>query len=195
MTRIILLNGPRQVGKDFIASRYIEHANSARSLHVMWPAKLAAMAEYGITPSQVRAMELYKDEPITGVKDWRGLVVSDLEGKTPREVYIEYGDRMRAEEGEAYFANLWAQQAEHYRDYEYLLVPDVRFREEVEAAARTFGAGNTLLVRVHKNHYGWDRDVGSYLGHSISVDFDNDVDADVECPGLFLHEIVREFLS
>jgi len=191
VTRIILLNGPRQVGKDFIADRFIEHASSARKLPIMWPGKLAAMAEYGGTPSHVQIMEHYKDEPISGAKDWQGLNVSSLDGKTPREVYIEYGERMRTEEGEDYFANLWAQHATNYRGYGYILVPDVRFQEEVDAASREFGQHNVLLVRVRRQDYDWQRDIGTYCKHIFAADFDNDVDVSVSCPGLRLHEIVR----
>lgn len=191
MTRIILLNGPRQAGKDFIADRYIENASSARKLSVMWPGKLAAMAEYGVPPSHVQVMERYKDESINGAKDWQGLDVTGLDGKTPREVYIEYGERMRAEEGEDYFANLWAKHASNYRGYGYIVVPDVRFQPEVDAASREFGQHNVLLVRVRRQDYDWQRDIGSYCKHIFAADFDNDVDASVSCPGLRLHEIVR----
>ena len=187
VTRIILLNGPRQVGKNFIADRYLENASNARTLPVMWPGKLAAMAEYGVPPSVVEAMEFTKDAPHD--------MLCDLVGrKTPREVYIDYGERMRAEEGEAYFANAWVVHAAQLRHYDYILVPDVRFQLEVDAASREFGQHNVLLVRVRRQDYDWRLDIGSYCDHCCAADFDNDVDASVDCPGLRLHETVRDLM-
>lgn len=192
MTRIILLNGPRQVGKDFIADRFVGEADSARKLPITVPGKLAAMAEHGVPPSHVHAMERFKDEPINGVKDWQGLDVSDLHGKTPRQVYIEYGERMRAEEGDTYFAKLWATHARQYRGYGYIVVPDVRFQPEVDEAVREFGAHNVLLVRVRQEDYGWTGDIGSYLKHIFVHDFDNTAQSpDV---GLELHGVVRRMM-
>lgn len=191
MTRIVLLNGPRQVGKDFIADRFIDHEQSSRKLPVMWPGKLAAMADHGVTPSQVAVMESRKDKPIHHPLGGPGELPVSLHGKTPREVYIEYGERMRAEEGDDYFARLWAQHARNYRGYGYIVVPDVRFQPEVDAASREFGQHNVLLVRVRRQDYDWQRDIGSYCKHIFAADFDNDVDASVSCPGLRLHEIVR----
>lgn len=192
VTRIILLNGPRQVGKDFIADKFVGEADSARKLPIMWLEKLAAMAEHGVPPSHVHAMERFKDEPINGVKDWQGLDVSALHGKTPRQVYIEYGERMRAEEGDTYFAKLWAKHAAQYRGYGYIVVPDVRFQPEVDEAVREFGAHNVLLVRVRQENYGWANDIGSYLKHMFVHDFDNTAQSpDV---GIELHDVVRRMM-
>ena len=178
MTRAILLNGPRQVGKDFIADKYIDLSSSARKIPVMWPGKLAAMAEYGVPPSPVQIMERFKDAPISGVKDFHGIDVSGIDGKTPRQVYIEYGQRMRAEHGEDYFADLWQRHVHNYKGYRDIVVPDVRFQPEVEAAVREFGAHNVLLVRVHQDDFDWKGDIGSYCTHWQAVDFDNTPQSD-----------------
>lgn len=192
MTRIVLLNGPRQVGKDFIGDKFVQEANSARKLPIMWPGKLAAMAEHGVPPSHVHAMERHKDEKINGVKDWQGIDVTGIHDKTPREVYIEYGERMREEHGEDYFANLWAEHARNYRGYAVIVVPDVRFQPEVTAACREFGEHNVLLVRVRQDDYDWQGDIGSYLTHWMAIEFDNtEQSPDV---GLLLHERVQGLL-
>ncbi len=192
VTRAILLNGPRQVGKDFIADKFIEQASSARKIPIMWPGKLAAMAEHGVPPSHVRIMERYKDEPINGAKDWQDINVSELDGKTPREVYIEYGGRMRREHGEMYFADLWRKHVRNFRGYADVLVPDVRFQPEVDAAVAEFGAHNVLLVRVRQTDYDWQRDIGSYLTHWQAVDFDNTRQS--PNVGIELHEQVRKLM-
>ena len=187
MTRIILLNGPRQVGKDFIADRYIENALfgiKARKLPVMWPGKLKAMDEYGVPLTTVEAMEYAKDEPHDMLRDLFGI-------KTPREVYIDYSARVRAEEGEDYFAELWAWHAKQLQHYDDIVVPDVRFQPEVDVASREFGRHNVLLVRVHRQDCDWQRDIGSYCEHSSAADFYNNIDARVSCPGLHLRDLVQ----
>jgi len=37
MTKIIMLNGPREVGRDFIADKFIDEGGSVRKLPIMWP--------------------------------------------------------------------------------------------------------------------------------------------------------------
>lgn len=178
MTRAILLNGPRQVGKDFIADKYIDLSSSARKIPVMWPGKIAAMAEYGVEPSAVRFLETCKDKPISLLYDRNGNEVERLVNRTPRQVYIEYGQRMRAEHGDGYFADLWQRHVHNYKGYRDIVVPDVRFQPEVEAAVREFGAHNVLLVRVHQDDFDWKGDIGSYCTHWQSVQFDNTPQSD-----------------
>lgn len=176
MTKVILLNGPRQVGKDFIADEFISLNRSARKLPVTWPLKLAAMAEHGIPPSTVRILDTAKDRPIGNTLQGPHVpdAVEAIEGWTPREIYIAYGDRMRAEMGDDYFAQLWASHADQYRGYEYIVVPDVRFQPEVDVASQVFGRFNTYLVRVKQADFDWRTDIGSYLKHTVSFDFNND---------------------
>jgi hypothetical protein len=96
-----------------------------------------------------------------------------LAGRTPREVYIDYGNYARDTFGDDYFAKLWAKEANTFRGYGRLLVPDIRFQTELDAAVGLFGAPNVLLVRVHRPEYDWTNDIGTYLKHSVSIDFNN----------------------
>lgn len=201
MARIILLNGPRNAGKDFIADRFIENADSARKLPIMWPFKLKAMAEYGISPSFVQSFEFFKDAPIDAHKIATALgnpkaleKASELQGKTPRQVYIKYGEKLRGEKGKRVIAETWARHAKQYAGYKYLLVPDVRFQPEVDEAVRMFKMTKVMLVRVCRQGHDWTDDIGSYLSHTVSVDFNNDVDASVSCPGMRLHELAKDAL-
>lgn len=171
MVKVILLNGPRQVGKDYIADRAIELMGSCRKLPVGFFIKRAALEANGLQPHLVGMLEAHKDRPL-------GEMLHNLAGplvtKTPRDLYIEYGDYMRREEGGDYFAKLWAESADQYRGYGTLLVPDVRFQSEVNHAVRIFGITPVLLVRVRRKDYDWKGDVGTYVSHKCAVDFHND---------------------
>ena len=181
MTKVILLNGPRQVGKDFIADKFVEDANSARKLPIMWPAKIAAMAEHGFTTSQVQYFETCKDT--------KQPLLAGIADETPRSIYIEYGTRMREEHGDGYFAKMWAEFARRYRGYGVIVVPDVRFQAEVDEALREFGEHNVMLVRVRQDDFDWQGDIGHYCEHWMAIDFDNTAQSpDV---GLLLHERTR----
>ncbi len=186
MTRIILLNGPRTVGKDYIADSFIERVKSARKLPVAFFIKRQALEANDIEPYFAGYLEGYKDRPIGGVLQD---VPEPVASKTPRELYIEHGEYMRSEEGDDYFAKLWAVSADMFRGYGHLLVPDVRFQPEVDEAAAMFGPHNVLLVRVHREDYGWANDIGSYLKHPYSVDFHND--DTTSCAGDRLVECIR----
>lgn len=169
MTTFILLNGPRQVGKDFLADSFIDYTrderrvSSVRKIPITWPLKLEAMKAFNKTTSEVKVYETVKDVP-----------QEDLNGKTPREVYIEYGEYMRAEEGEEYFAKRWVACAKQYTGYKYIIVPDVRFQVEVDTCARAFGPHNTFLVHVYRSDYDWTNDIGSYLEHEYSTSMINE---------------------
>jgi hypothetical protein len=162
MTHVVLLNGPRQVGKDYIADKFIDLHISARKMPIMWPFKLAAVAEYGLPPSVVPHLDHTKDEPH-----------AVLGGKTPRQVYIEYGELVRSEEGENAIADVWRKHVHFYKGYGCIVVPDVRFQPEVEAAKAEFGAHNVLLARVRRRDFDWRGDIGSYVTHWNVCEIDN----------------------
>lgn len=162
MTRIIMLNGPRRVGKDHIASAFVDEVASARILPIMWPVKVEALQTYGLPADAAKWLEHTKDEPH-----------AMLGGKTPREVYIEYGTELRDVAGEGIIAQRWVETARTLRGYGYLVVPDVRFQPEVDAAKREFGTHNVLLIRVRRDGHDWTDDIGSYCTHMFAHDFDN----------------------
>lgn len=162
MTYCVLLNGPRQVGKDHIADAYVGTNRTARKMPIIWPMKVAAMYELGFPEAYVHKLETDKD-----------VAFDSLGGRTPREVYIEYGTRVREELGSSAIAEAWADRVRRFSIYSVIVVPDCRFREELDAATSLFGLTKTLLVRVRQDNYGWANDIGSYLSHSQAVDFDN----------------------
>lgn len=171
MTKVIMLNGPRSVGKDYIADRCIERLNSTRKLPIAFFIKRAALQMHGIAPHFAGMLEGYKDRPLGDVlHDLR----EPLASRTPRELYIEYGDYMRREEGDDFFAKMWAESADLYRGYGTLFVTDVRFQCEVDEAVKIFGISPVLLVRVRRENYDWTNDIGTYVSHKCAIDFFND---------------------
>lgn len=181
MTKVILLNGPRDVGKDFLADKFIDEELSARKLPVTWPLKLEAMAQYGIPPSLVNGYEQSKDVPINDQ-----FAPHALKGRTPREVYIKYGTALRAAEGESAVAKRWRNDARMKRGYGFLLVPDVRFQPEVDEAVKEFGHLNVVLVHVRRAGRSWAGDIGSYVDHGQWFAYRNDGD------GSSFNELVRK---
>lgn len=178
--QVILLNGPKRSGKDTIANQFIDNSNSARKMPLMWPMKLEAMAMYGAPPHRVENMEYAKDEPS-----------ALLGGLTPRQVYIQYAQVKREEDGQDSIADLWVRHAANYRGYGFLVVPDVRFQIEVDVISRAYGLSNVLLVRVHRPGFGWDGDIGEYCKAFLECDLTN---AEPEGLGLKLHELVRKIM-
>lgn len=162
MTRVVLLNGPKGAGKDAIADAFIDREYSSRKLPVAWPVKLSAAAEYAVPSQMVAGFETMKDTAQTV-----------FEGKTPRQVYIEYGNRVRKERGDEFFAEKWRAVARTLRGYRYLIVPDVRLQVEVDVAVKEFGATQVLLCRVHRDNKGWKDDLGGYCTAFNEVDLFN----------------------
>lgn len=181
--RVILLNGPKGVGKDYVASRYIDvdPLLSERILPIMWPMKVEALRDAGVHPALVHELENRKDEP-----------APELGSKTPRNLYIEYGQRKRKEYGRNYIANLWMRKASDMR-YNTIVVPDVRFQPEVAAAVRLVGSRNVMLVHVHRDGHTWEGDIGSYLEHHTTNRLDNDFEK--LDPGEVLYEMAKEWRS
>lgn len=159
MPKVILLNGPRGVGKDTIAEAYVKvrkcEGVQVMICKMMWPMKAAALAEYGLASHYVEVFEAInlKDTP-QGTLHWH----------TPREVYIRYAERERARHGQGIYAQMWLKAAAlimHQCDE--IIVPDVRFMPEVKAAISLVGGGRMRLICVHRKDHDWTDDIGSYL--------------------------------
>lgn len=156
--KLILLNGPKGVGKDETAAQYVTKNAStplAMILSIMRPSKVAALREFGMTTHDVAYFETVKD-----------IVRHDLGMKTPRQVYIEYGERVRAENPNA-VVELWLEDAKEAvrHGIEFLIVPDCRFPQELIAAVELVGVDNVCLVNVYRPGHDWTDDIGSYLGY------------------------------
>lgn len=151
----ILLNGPKRSGKDEAALAAQHLRASAVIAPVMAPAKRAALQTYPGALS-VEFYEAFKD-----------VAMPELRGKTPRQVYIEYGEWVRRKNPNA-IVDLW--RASIPTDARAVLAPDVRFFEEFLGALLHFGAANVLLLRVYRGEpvrwmdgLQWTGDIGSYF--------------------------------
>lgn len=159
-----MLNGPRRTGKSTIARAFAWEVGIAamnfsvvRVLHVGHVMQGEALAEYGLSADCVQMFDQ------VGIKD---SPLPLLNGKTPREVYIAYGNRIREEQGENAVADLWLVAAAKLVatvSPTVIVVPDVRFMPEYNAACKLVGAHNVYLYTLHRPGHTWDGDIGSYL--------------------------------
>lgn len=180
--KVILLNGPKYVGKDTAAKQFCDLVNiegtpaSAVVMPMAKPMKLAALTElldnlaeqgvYGGSPKDCyEIFERAKDEPM-------GTATGAL---TPRQLYIEYGTMLRRTKGEDAVADLWLKDAAvMYAEAiktglpEYLVVPDCRFLPEYDAACKLVGVKNVALVEMQRDGCTWDDDIGAWLFEHIS---------------------------
>ncbi len=165
--KVVLFNGPRKSGKDTLAQAFanrIDHRVPVSCMKMATPMHEAALAEYDLGPHMVAAFESVKDEP-----------QPQLGGKTPRKVYIDYGNNLRAKHGPDVLGNMWIERVADIVNHErgWILVPDVRFQPEVNAAVRIAGASNVMLMYVVRTGCTWDGDIGRYCDHDWSCTFIN----------------------
>lgn len=165
--RIVLFNGPRSSGKTTITRALCEymggHNIKCHIEDIMGPIKVNALAEHGLSHEDVKEFEAVKDEPR-----------HELDGKTPREVYIAYGERVRRRHGPTVFADMWKKRVtDTGMNYDYILVPDCRLQAELDAAVSIVGVNKVMLVRVLRPGMTWQNDIGVYMDHDWSFTFDN----------------------
>lgn len=168
--RVILLNGPKLSGKTTAANQYVlgdqMHEALPRILGASEPMKRYAIKSLGIEDDKA-ITKLIAD--FEGMKDTPQLV---LQGLTPRQFYIVYGHGLRSRLGETIVADLWLKDAALLtHQCTELIVPNVRFPVEVDAAITLAGYSNVLLVHVRRPGCSWAGDIGSYLPFPAGRDF------------------------
>lgn len=90
--------------------------------------------------------------------------VAILRIMTKSAEYIDFGTRMMMQYGSDYYAQQWLKEATNYFACDELIVPDVRFQEEVQAAFTLVGRERTMLVHVNRKYHKWNG-VGGYCEH------------------------------
>lgn len=162
--KVILLNGPRGVGKDTAAAALM--APNRHTFRVTQSLKLRVLATYKIPAEQLPFWD--------GIKD---VSCAEFDGQSFREVLIDVANAERKTDPYA-IAKQWAKDLElaeiifPYQDPEapqIVIVPDVRFFEEFIVACDLVGGKNVLLARVYRDGYGWTGDVGGYIRTDIAV--------------------------
>lgn len=153
--RIILLNGPRSVGKTTAAEAIKGLRPDIVILSTMEPLKRQVIAEHGLDPAAYfDVFEMLKDSPFP-----------ELAGKTPRQAYIERGGQERQRDPFV-IANAWAKQAEMYLLIGFhVLMPNCRLVEEFYATLSVIKPKDVLLMRLINPHKldPWSGDVGSWF--------------------------------
>jgi hypothetical protein len=169
---IILINGPRGVGKDTAALAIKGKRDDIAIVPVMRVAKRIAIYEANLdAETWFDLFETLKDTPF-----------AELDGRTPRQLYIDYGNKARARSASA-LASLWKNEVlGGHEDAGTVIVPDVRFIEEFFAALKIFKPADVLMLRIKRPGATWDGDIGSYFDTSSIVwghrelTIDNDLD-------------------
>lgn len=176
--RIVLLNGPRRVGKD-TAARAIAAAVPAVVIGQSHALKRRVHAAYHLRddwgqPLEHDAFEDRKDEP-----------APEFLGRTPREACIAFSEAfMKPLHGEEVFGHILAAELLAVSGAcRWAVVPDSRFAPEAFPLIRAFGAPNILLIRLHggaNRPRPWDEDSGGHidLPGVLAMDLCNDVEGE-----------------
>lgn len=158
MTLYVLLNGPRRSGKSSCAaaiqnSRRIDASISVigMSFHLKRFVHGIYMGRRGfaLDPDHFDATKEHPQE-ILGGRSWR-------------EAYIHYSERViKPLHGNDWFGRMLLRQAKEDAA-DIVVVPDSGFREEAEILIKDVGAGNVLLIRLHREGHGFAGDSRGYV--------------------------------
>lgn len=157
MTQIILINGPKGVGKDTAALAMKREGWIIAP--IMAEAKLRTLDNWNVDRSLLGVFDSLKDQPF-----------DEFGGQSFRQAIINYANGQRRENPK-FFAENWAERlGDWYADkMPVVLVPDVRFFEEFIAACDLVGGKNVYLLRVFRPGHGWEGDVGGYIRTDLAV--------------------------
>ena len=127
--KLIGITGLARSGKDTIAKHLWTRYEFTR-IALADPLKLAAQQAFGLTQAQLG------DE----LKD----VVIPYWGIAPRQMYQQIGDSFKEKFGEDFWVKRWRLSYGHFMDTDHVVVPDVRFDNEVNEIRSL----NGVLIRV-----------------------------------------------
>lgn len=155
---IVLLNGPKYVGKDTIGNELVRKHKGNR-FGFADPVKVATHYAFD-TPNKAQdAYETCKDAPH---KDFLGL--------SPRQAYIDHATFMRERYGDSVYARMAAEKIDRYNNWPDYIKPDLivlsdcRFQIEFDYLANDRKWLDTIYVfKIHRDGYTFDGDVGGYL--------------------------------
>lgn len=152
---VIVINGPRGVGKTTAADAIKGERGDIIVLSVMTPFKQRVLVELGLDPAAYfDVFEMLKDSPFP-----------ELGGRTPRQIYIERGDAARAADP-YHFSNAWAKSARLYTSIGFhVVMTDCRFAQEFYASLETVLPRDVLLMRLKNPAKAdpWAGDIGSWF--------------------------------
>lgn len=172
MRKIILLNGPPRSGKDTVGRmlvRMLAHNGEALAFAYKFATELKDMTHrlFATHTADPEAFESVKDRP------------SDkFMGLSPRKAYIAVSERlMKPMLGDEIFGRLLADRLQTDWGFTqrpiYFPITDSGFESEARVLVDRFGAGNVLLVRIHRPGTSFDGDSRSYINvpgvHAIEL--------------------------
>ena len=183
---IIIINGASGSGKTTLAEAYALKHKRTCVLHMASVFKESALAPYTVVGASKGNLAglVYRIEE-KGLKD---VPSPELRGKTPREVYIAEGIRLRKEKGRNAVCDMWQKKLYELIEkkeggFKTLIVPDVRFQHELEFIMANFAPAFKIhLVRMHRGTLNFDNDIGGYVAHwrVRSIDLCNGTNAKIE---------------
>ncbi len=165
MTNIILLNGPKRVGKDTAATMLRMAATDepaiigfSHHLKRMVHGIYLGYAGFMLDPNYFDAVKDDPQEFLAGIPNgptWYG--------DTWRGAYIHYSENViKPIHGKEWFGKMFVKAA-HEAFRRTVIVPDSGFREEAERVIREFGADHVTLIRLHREGIDFTGDSRSYI--------------------------------
>jgi hypothetical protein len=149
---LILLNGPKRVGKTTIANTLQRMLNNVQRINMADHVKMMTHAAYGL-PLDPDYLEAVKDSPHPA-----------MGGMTPREAYIHFSERVMKElHGSAVFGEVFVNKAKAAPEGSCIITADTGFAGEIVPIAREFGVEHLLLVRLNGLNANFNGDSRSYV--------------------------------
>lgn len=149
----ILLNGPKDCGKDTAAAALVDFFGSAAGVfRFTVPVKDETHRRYGLNV----AFDHYEDR---SVKD---APLPEFGGISPRQAYINVGNELRATHGEDVVARLLCDSIVR-SDRPVVINPDCGGDLEAECVAERLGASRVLVLRIHKDGHTYDGDCRGWV--------------------------------
>jgi len=166
MTKIILLNGPKYVGKTAIAEWVAERRDDVLVCPMMYQVKIQALMYY-LNESVSEA-----EDSLHAIEDQ---CLKDCEygdtGLTPRQMFTAQSEFNRRGGGTHAVSRLWKQYVSERcavhrhknKPIRFILVPDLRFDHEVQFIEEAYGYRSCHLVHVLRGGKDFFEDVGYYV--------------------------------
>lgn len=159
MTRIVLLNGPPNSGKDVIASHIVETMDGK---HVEFKESLFKLVKmlYGI--SDERFEELYS-------RELKEVPMAELGGISIRDAMIHVSeDVVKPNFGNDYFGRALSSSI---RQGAVNVISDGGFEEEVVPLTMKYGKDNILVIKLYRDGCTFDGDSRDYLPWNFGLNY------------------------
>jgi hypothetical protein len=169
--RFVAISGKRRSGKTTLAEKLFKSYGYI-PLHLASPLKAMCKEQFGLSEAQVNGD--HKESPTVYNRD--GVFL------TPRQIMIEMGRFYRSID-ENFWVNKLILQAGSYPEGSVVVVPDVRFKNEIEALKKR----GAYLVRLERD----EALTGSYINDPSETELDNYKGWDLHVPADFNQDMLH----